>query len=70
MKTIEHQGKRQANRIPNQGEVKTTKKYSYSDNYSSMILKQNEKFNKLMNIRFDEITELEEKINTDELIYK
>ena len=57
MKTIEHQGKRQANTILNQGEVKTTKKYSYSDKDSSMILKQNEKFNKLVNIRFDEITE-------------
>ena len=35
-----------------------------------MISKQKEIFNKLVDERLDEITELDEKVNTDNLIYK
>ena len=46
------------------------KKYASSDKDSPFISKQKEIFNKLTDERLDEITELDEKVNTDDLIYK
>ena len=70
IETIEDQEERQIKAIQNQGEIKTIKKYAYSDKNSLLISKQKETFNKLVDERLDEITELDEKVNTDDLIYK
>ena len=56
--------------IQNQGEFKTIKKYAYTDKNVLLVSKQKETFNKLVGKRLDEITELDEKVNTDDLIYK
>ena len=50
--------------------VKTIKKYNdENDENSPLILRQNEIFNKLVNKKLDEITELEKNVNAD-LIYR
>ena len=70
IKTIEVQGKKQIKAIQNQGHVKAIKKYTYNDEDSPLILKQNEFFNKLVDERLDEITKLGEKVNYDNLRYR
>ena len=54
--------------IQNQGKAKTIKKYTYDDEHSLLISKQKEIFNELANKRLEEITKLEKKVNTDDLI--
>ena len=70
MKTIKDQGERQIKAIQNQWEIKGIKKYSYNDKDSPMILKQREILNKFVDERLYEITELDEKVNTDDLMYR
>ena len=70
IKTIEDQGEKQIKAIQNQGQVKTIKKYTYDDEDSPLISKQKEIFNKLVDERLDEITELDKKVNHDDLIYR
>ena len=52
-----------------QFKIKTFKKHD-NDNDSPLISKQKEIFNKLSNKRLEEITELDKKVNPDDLIYK
>ena len=61
IKTIDDQGERQIKAIQNQGEIKTIKKYAYSDKDSPLIWKQKERFNKLVDKRLEEITNLGKK---------
>ena len=70
IKTTEDQGGKQIKAIQNQGQVKTTKKYTYDDEDSLLISKQKETFNKLVDERLDEITKLDGKVNLDDLIYR
>ena len=57
--------------IQNQGQVKTTKKYTYDDENSPLISKQKEIFNEFADKRLvEEITKLHKKANTDDLIYR
>ena len=70
IKTIEDQGEKQIKAIQNQGHVKTIKKYDYDDEDSPLISKQKEIFNKLADKMLDDITELDEKANLDDLIYR
>ena len=63
MKTIVDQGERQKKAIPNQIEIKTIKKYTYSD-------KDVKKINKLVEKKFEEITNLDKKVNPDDLTYR
>ena len=70
IKTIEDQGEKQIKAIQNQGQVKTIKKYTYDDEDSPLISKQKEIFNKLVDERLDEITELDKKVNLDDLAYR
>ena len=70
IKTIEDQGERQIKAIQNQGEIKTIKKYSYDNEDTTLISKQNKIFNELAHKRLDEINELDEKVNSDDLIYR
>ena len=70
IKTTEDQGEKQIKAIQNQGQVKTIKKYAYDDEDSPLISKQKEIFNKLADKMLDDITELDEKVNRDDLIYR
>ena len=57
--------------IQNQGQVKTIKKYTYDDENSPLISKQKEIFNEFADKRLaEEITKLNKKANTDDLIYR
>ena len=69
-KTIEDQGEKQIKAIQNQGQIKTIKKYSYDDEDSPFISEQKEIFNKLLDERLEKITDLHERVNTKDLIYR
>ena len=68
IKTIEDQGEKEIKTIQNQGHVKAIKKYDYDDKDSPLISKQKEIFNKLADERLDEITELDKRVNRDDLV--
>ena len=70
MKTIEDQGQKQIKAIQNQEHVKTIKKQDYDAKDSPLILKQKEIFNELLDERLRKITEVDKKVNRDDLIYK
>ena len=68
IKTIEDQGEKEIKAIQNQKHVKTIKKYDYYHEDSPLISKQKEIFNRLADERLNKITELDEKVNRDNLI--
>ena len=68
IKTTEDQGERQIKAIQNQGEIKTVKKCAYSDKDGLLISKQKEICNKLVDKRLEEITNLDKKVNPNDLI--
>ena len=70
IKTIEDQGEKQIKAVQNQVQVKTIKKYTYDKKDTPLISKQKEIFNELVDKRLDKITELDEKVNSDNLIYR
>ena len=69
IKTIEDQGEKQIKAIQDQGQVKTIKKYSYDSEDISFISKQKEIFNELLDERLEKITDLDERVNSNDLIY-
>ena len=56
--------------IQDQGQVKTIQNYTYDEEDIPLISKQKEIFNELVDERLKEITELDKKVNYDDLIYK
>ena len=70
IKTIEDQGERQIKAIQDQGEIKTIKTYTYDNEDTPLISKQKEIFNELVDKRLEEITNLDIKVNSDNLIYR
>ena len=70
IKTIKDQGEKQINAIQDQGQVKTIKKYTYAAENTSSISKQKEIFNELVDERLEKILNLDEKVNSDGLIYR
>ena len=70
MKTIEDQGEKQIKAIQDQGQVKTIKKYTYDAEDPPLISKQKEIFNELVDERLEKITDLDKKVNSDDLIYR
>ena len=48
----------------------TIKKYTYDPNDTPFISKQKEIFNKLVDERLEKITDLDKKVNRDDLIYR
>ena len=56
--------------IKNQGQVNTIKKYIYNDKDSPSTSKQKKIFNKLSDVRIEQITRLYEEVNPDNLIYR
>ena len=70
IKTIKDQGEKQIKAIQNQGYVKTIKNYDYDDEDSPLVSKQKEIFHKLVDERLKEVTELDKKVNRDDLVYR
>ena len=70
IKTIEDQGEKQIKAIQDQGQIKTIKKYDYDDEDTPFISKQKEIFNELVDERLEKITDLDKKVNSDDLIYR
>ena len=56
--------------IQDQRQVKTIQNYTYDEEDIPLISKQKEIFNELVDERLKEITELDKKVNYDDLIYK
>ena len=70
-KTIKYQGERQqVKAIQNQGQGKTIEKYTYNDEDSPLISEQKEIFHELADERFEETTELDKRVNPDNLVYR
>ena len=70
IKTIEDQGEKQIKAIQDQGQVKTIKKYDYDAEDTPFISKQKEIFNELVDERLEKITDLNERVNSNDLIYR
>ena len=70
IKTIEDQGEKQIKAIQDQGQVKAIKKYGYDAEDTPFISKQKEIFNELVDERLEKITNLDKKVNSDDLIYR
>ena len=70
IKTIEDQREKQIKAIQDQGQVKTIKKYIYNNEDNPLVSKQKEIFNELIDERLEEITDLDEKVNSNNLIYR
>ena len=68
LKAIESQAEKQIKAIQDQGQVKTIKKYIYNNEDTPLISKQKEIFNELVDERLEEITDLDEKVNSDNLL--
>ena len=56
--------------IEYQRQFKTIKKYSYDDGDTLFISKQKEIFNELVDERLEKTTDLDDKVNSDDLIYR
>ena len=69
-KTIEDKREKQIKAIQDQGQVKTIKKYAYDAEDTPFISKQKEIFNELVDERLEKITDLDKKVNSDDLIYR
>ena len=70
IKTIKDQGEKEIKAIQNQREVKTIKIYSYDDEDTPFISKEKEIFNELVDERLEKITDLDERVNSNDLIYR
>ena len=73
VKIINDQGQKQVealNTLKPDNKKITIKKYSYDDDDISFISKQKEIFNELADQRLDKITDLDKKVNHDDLVYK
>ena len=70
VKTIEDKGEKQIKAIQDQGQVKTIKEYAYDAEDTLFISKQKEIFNELVDERREKITDLDKKVNSDDLIYR
>ena len=72
IKTIEDQGKKQVdalNTLKSDNKM-AIKKYAYDLNDTPFISKQKEIFNKLIDERLEKITDLDKRVNRDDLIYR
>ena len=72
IKTIEDQGEKQIKKIQiqDQGRVKTHKKYIYDNKDTTLILKQKEIFNELVDEMLEKIIDLVKKNDSDNLTYR
>ena len=72
IKTIEDKGKKQVDALNTlKSDNKTTiKKYIYDPKDTPFISKQKEIFNKLIEERLEKVTDLDKRVNSDDLIYR
>ena len=70
IKAIEDQGNKQIKSIQNQGQIKAIKIYANDAEDTPLISKQKEIFNELVDERLEKITDLDKKVNSDDLIYR
>ena len=70
IKTTENQGEKQIKVIQDQGKVKTIEEYTYDAEDIPLIPMQKQIFNELVDERVEEITNLDKKVNSNDLIYK
>ena len=70
IKEIEDQDEKQIKGIQSQGKVETIKKNTNDNEDAPLISKQKEIFDELVDKRLDKITELEKKVDSDNLIYR
>ena len=70
IKTIGEQSQKQIKAIQIQGHVKTIKKCSCDNEDTPFISKQKEMFHKLVGEKVGKITDLDKRVNSDDLIYK
>ena len=64
IKTIKDQKEKQTKATQNQGPIK----YAFDDEYTSLISKQKKIFNEHVDGSLEEITDLDERVNNDNLI--
>ena len=74
IKTVEDQGKKQVDALntlksDNNNKI-TIKKYTYDPNDTPFISKQKEIFNKLVDEKLEKISDLDKRVNRDDLIYR
>ena len=70
IKAIGQQSQKQIKAIQIQGHVKTIKKYSCDNEDTPFVSKQKEIFHKLVGEKVEKITDLDKRVNSDDLIYK
>ena len=70
IKAIEDQGEKQINAIQDHGQLKAIKKYACDAEDTPFISKQKEIFNEVVDERREKITDLDKKVNSDDLIYR
>ena len=68
IKTIEGQGEKQIKAIQDKGQVKTIKKHTYDAEDTLLISKQKEIFNKLVDEKLEEMSNLDKKVDSNNLI--
>ena len=61
---------KQIKTIQDKGKLKTIKKYDYDTEDTPFISKQKDIFNKLVDERCEKITDIDKKVNSDDLIYR
>ena len=69
-KTIEDKGQKQIKGIQDKVQVKTIEKYAYDSDDAPLISKQKEIFNELVEEKLEKITDLDKKVNSNDLIYR
>ena len=70
-KTIEDKGQKQIKVIQDKVQVKTIEKYAYdADDTPPLIWKQKEIFNELVDEKLEKTTDLDKKVNSNDLIYR
>ena len=69
-KTIEDKGQKQIKGIQDKVQVKTIEKYAYDSDDTPLISKQKEIFNELVEEKLEKITDLDKKVNSNDLIHR
>ena len=70
IKTIKDQGEKQIKAIQDQRQTKAIKKHDYDVEDTPYISKQKEIFNKLVDEKLEQITDLSKKVHSNDLIYR
>ena len=69
IKTIEDEGQKQIKAIQDQAQIKRIIKCAY-DAEDTLLLKQKEIFNEFVDERLEKVTDLDKKVNSNDLIYR